>query len=46
MKGRTLFGAILSAQFDPQADLWLDVDEFESLASHEDVSNLQAAVAP
>ena len=34
-----------SAQFDPQAELWLDVDEFESLASHEDLSNLQAAVA-
>jgi DNA-binding SARP family transcriptional activator/tetratricopeptide (TPR) repeat protein len=34
-----------SAQFDPQADLWLDVDKFESLASHHDVSSLQAAVA-
>ena len=34
-----------SAQLDPQVDLWLDVDEFESLVSHEDVSNLQAAVA-
>ena len=34
-----------SVHFDPQADLWLDVDEFESLASHQDVSKLQAAVA-
>ena len=34
-----------SAQFDPQANLWLDVDEFESLASRGDVSSLQAAVA-
>ena len=34
-----------SAQFNPQADLWLDVDEFESLASQKDLSKLQAAVA-
>ena len=30
---------------DPQADLWLDVDEFESRVSHDDVAGLQSAVA-
>jgi len=42
-------GFILSdshtVQFDPQADLWLDVDEFESHASHDDMTRLQSAVA-
>jgi two-component SAPR family response regulator len=32
-------------QFDPQVDLWLDVDEFESRVSHGDVASLQSAVA-
>ncbi|MFN2231988.1 MAG: ABC transporter substrate-binding protein [Anaerolineae bacterium] len=34
-----------TVQFDPQADLWLDVDAFESLSSSSDPSRLQAAVA-
>ena len=33
-----------TVQFDPQADLWLDVDEFESYASHDDMARLQSAV--
>ena len=33
-----------TVQFDPQTDLWLDVDEFESYASHDDVAHLQSAV--
>ncbi len=32
-------------QFDPQADLWLDVEAFEIQASHDDVASLQSAVA-
>jgi tetratricopeptide (TPR) repeat protein len=32
-------------QFDPQADLWLDVDEFESHLFHDDMAHLQSAVA-
>ena len=42
-------GLILSdphtVQFDPQAYLWLDVDEFESQVFHDDVTSLQSAVA-
>lgn len=34
-----------SVQFDPQADLWIDVDEFESQATQEDIPSLQAALA-
>jgi oligopeptide transport system substrate-binding protein len=34
-----------TVQFDPQADLWLDVDEFESHLSHDDIAHLQSAVA-
>ena len=34
-----------TVQFDPHADLWLDVDEFESRVSHDDLASLQAAVA-
>ena len=34
-----------TAQFDPQANLWLDVDEFESHVSHDDIASLQSAVA-
>jgi len=34
-----------TVQFDPQADLWLDVAAFESLLSSPDPSRLQAAVA-
>ncbi len=33
-----------TAQFDPQSDLWLDVDEFESQVSHDDTASLQSAV--
>ena len=33
-----------TAQFDPQSDLWLDVDEFESQVSHDDAASLQSAV--
>jgi oligopeptide transport system substrate-binding protein len=31
-------------QLDPQADLWLDVGEFEALASHQDLARLHSAV--
>jgi hypothetical protein len=34
-----------SAQFDPQADLWLDVAEFEALVARPELPCLQAAVA-
>ncbi|MGD9002071.1 MAG: AAA family ATPase, partial [Anaerolineae bacterium] len=34
-----------AVQFDPQADLWLDVDEFEAQASHNDIASLQSAAA-
>jgi ABC-type oligopeptide transport system substrate-binding subunit/DNA-binding SARP family transcriptional activator len=42
-------GLILSdpqtVQFDPQSDPWVDVDEFESLVSRDDVASLQSGVA-
>jgi len=42
-------GLILSdadtAQFDPQRDPWVDVDEFESLVSRHDVASLRSALA-
>ena len=34
-----------TVQFDPQVDLWLDVEAFEVGVSHDDVASLQAAVA-
>ena len=34
-----------TVQFDPQTDLWLDVDAFEVLASRDDLISLQSAVA-
>jgi len=34
-----------TVQFDPQADLWLDTDEFESHTSHDGVAHLQLAAA-
>jgi ABC-type oligopeptide transport system substrate-binding subunit/DNA-binding SARP family transcriptional activator len=34
-----------TVQFDPQSDLWLDVDELEARASQDDIANLQSAVA-
>jgi DNA-binding SARP family transcriptional activator len=34
-----------TVQFAPQAHLWLDVNEFESQVSRDDVASLQAAVA-
>lgn len=34
-----------TVQFDPQADLWLDVDEFESHLSHDEMAHLQSAMA-
>jgi ABC-type oligopeptide transport system substrate-binding subunit/DNA-binding SARP family transcriptional activator len=33
-----------TVQFDPLADLWLDVDEFQSHAAHEDLARLESAV--
>jgi len=33
---------VYSVQFDPQMNLWLDVDEFESIASHKDMVHLQS----
>jgi ABC-type oligopeptide transport system substrate-binding subunit/DNA-binding SARP family transcriptional activator len=32
-----------TAQFDPRAELWLDVDEFEALAGLQDLASLQSA---
>lgn len=40
-----LISDVQSAQFDPQANLWLDVEEFESLAAGPDVRSLQSTVA-
>ncbi|RMF32139.1 MAG: hypothetical protein D6759_08895, partial [Chloroflexi bacterium] len=34
-----------TVQFAPHADLWLDVDAFESLASHDDLTDLRSAAA-
>jgi ABC-type oligopeptide transport system substrate-binding subunit/DNA-binding SARP family transcriptional activator len=34
-----------TVQLDPQADLWLDVDEFEFALAHDGVAHLEAAVA-
>ncbi len=34
-----------TVQFDPQSDLWLDVDEFEAQTSRDDTASLQSAVA-
>lgn len=34
-----------TVQFDPQADLWLDVDRFESEIARNDVPHLESAVA-
>jgi oligopeptide transport system substrate-binding protein len=34
-----------TVQFDPQADLWLDVDRFEFEMAHNDVPRLESAVA-
>jgi ABC-type oligopeptide transport system substrate-binding subunit/DNA-binding SARP family transcriptional activator len=34
-----------TVQFDPQADLWLDVEAFEIQASQDDVASLRSAVA-
>jgi oligopeptide transport system substrate-binding protein len=34
-----------TAQFDPQSDLWLDVEEFERKAARDDMASLQSAVA-
>ncbi len=42
-------GLILSeldtVQFDPRSELWLDIDEFQALASRQDIASLQAAVS-
>jgi ABC-type oligopeptide transport system substrate-binding subunit/DNA-binding SARP family transcriptional activator len=40
-----LLSDVHSVQFDPQADLWLDVAEFESLLARRELSCLQSAVA-
>jgi oligopeptide transport system substrate-binding protein len=34
-----------TVQFDPQSDLWLDVEEFEAGVSRDDLTSLQSAVA-
>ena len=39
-----LLSDVHAAQFNPQADLWLDVDEFTALAARADVDSLQSAV--
>jgi ABC-type oligopeptide transport system substrate-binding subunit/DNA-binding SARP family transcriptional activator len=41
---RLLVSDVQSAQFDPQADLWLDVEEFESLVARPDIGSLSSAV--
>jgi hypothetical protein len=33
-----------TVQFDPQSDLWLDVEEFQSHVSQDDIATLQSAV--
>lgn len=40
-----LLSDVHSVQFDPQADLWLDLAEFEVLAARRELSSLQSAVA-
>jgi ABC-type oligopeptide transport system substrate-binding subunit/DNA-binding SARP family transcriptional activator len=40
-----LLSDVKSAQFDPQADLWLDVAEFESLVVRPDAWSLQSGIA-
>jgi ABC-type oligopeptide transport system substrate-binding subunit len=40
-----LLSDVHSVQFDPEADLWLDVAEFESLLTRRELSCLQSAVA-
>jgi ABC-type oligopeptide transport system substrate-binding subunit/DNA-binding SARP family transcriptional activator len=40
-----LLADVHSAQFDPGADLWLDVAEFEELVARPDLPSLQSAVA-
>jgi oligopeptide transport system substrate-binding protein len=40
-----ILGDLHTAQFNPQADVWLDVEAFESQASHHDVAGLRSAVA-
>jgi ABC-type transport system substrate-binding protein/DNA-binding SARP family transcriptional activator len=40
-----LLSDVHTVQFDPQADLWLDVAEFEFLVSRSELSCLQSAVA-
>ena len=42
--GDLLLSDAQSVQFDPEADLWLDVAEFESLVAHPELSCLQSAV--
>jgi ABC-type oligopeptide transport system substrate-binding subunit/DNA-binding SARP family transcriptional activator len=40
-----ILGDLHTVQFHPQAELWLDVEEFEARASAEDVGSLESAVA-
>jgi ABC-type oligopeptide transport system substrate-binding subunit/DNA-binding SARP family transcriptional activator len=40
-----LLSDVHSAQIDPEADVWLDVEEFESLVSRRDMSCLESALA-
>jgi len=40
----SLLSDVHSAYLDPEADLWLDVEEFESLAIRSDLSCLQSAL--
>jgi ABC-type transport system substrate-binding protein/DNA-binding SARP family transcriptional activator len=40
-----LLSDVHSAQFDPDADLWLDVAEFESLVASSELPCLQSAIA-
>jgi len=40
-----LLSDLHSVQLDPQGDVWLDVDEFESQIPHDDIAHLRAGLA-
>lgn len=44
-KAEELLAEPHTVQFDPQANLWLDVDEFQTLAGHQDLAHLKSAAA-
>lgn len=40
-----LLNDLHTVQFDPDCNLWLDLEDFETLASRNDIANLQSAVS-